>query len=156
MFDYRTNINEDQFFKYGYAEVKMLLACDTVCLVKRKLKQLKVQRSLSAKRVIDRTHRTRGGYSQIVGCPKANPAYQGGQRTFSSGKQRTSMRPSALKKRSETTKKYYSNAEEGGNRERISHSPVRFKADGGQGTVDAYQRILGAAVDESKQEKRGY
>ena len=66
------------------------------------------------------------------------------------------MKPSALKKRSETTKKYYSNKEEGGNIERISHSPVRFKADGGQGTVDAYQRIMGAQTAENKQEKRGY
>ena len=76
MFDYRPNINEDQFFKYGYSEVKMLLACDVICLVKRKLKQVKVQRSLSAKRAVNRTHMTRSGYTQIVGCPKANPAYQ--------------------------------------------------------------------------------
>ena len=56
-------MNEDQFFKFGYAEVKMLLACDTICLVKRKLKQLKVHRSLSAKRFVKRGYMTRGGYS---------------------------------------------------------------------------------------------
>ena len=34
MFGYRSNITEDQFFKYGYAEMKMLMACDAICLVR--------------------------------------------------------------------------------------------------------------------------
>ena len=59
------------------------------------------------------------------------------------------MPASALKKRSETTKKFAGDGP-------VSHSPVRFKADGGQGTVDAYQRIMGAAsTDDNKREPDG-
>jgi len=34
LFNYRPNITIDQFFKYGYAETKMLLCTDTINLVK--------------------------------------------------------------------------------------------------------------------------
>ena len=77
MFGYRCNITEDQFFKYGFAEMKMLLSCDMICLVKRKAKHLKVHRSMSAKRVVTRSslqHQSR--YSQIVGRPQDNTFYQ--------------------------------------------------------------------------------
>lgn len=50
LFSYRPKITLDQFFKYGFAEQKMLLCVDAINLVKRKHKSLKVQRSLSAKR----------------------------------------------------------------------------------------------------------
>ena len=63
MFDYRANLTEDQFFKYGYAEVKMLLCCDAICLVKQMEKQLRMQRSLSAKRAVKTKRMTRGGYT---------------------------------------------------------------------------------------------
>ena len=50
-FGYKSKILQDQFFKYGYAEMKMLLCCDVIALVKRKHKHLGIHRSLSAKRV---------------------------------------------------------------------------------------------------------
>ena len=50
MFGYRPKITIDQFFKYGFCEQKMLLCVDTINLVKRKHKMLKVQRSLTSKR----------------------------------------------------------------------------------------------------------
>lgn len=50
IFSYRPQITIDQFFKYGFAEQKMLLCVDTINLVKRKHKHLKNQRSLSSKR----------------------------------------------------------------------------------------------------------
>ena len=30
LFGYRTTISQDQFFKYGFAEMKMLLCCDVI------------------------------------------------------------------------------------------------------------------------------
>ena len=36
LFGYKSKITQDQFFKYGYAEMKMLLCCDIISLVKRK------------------------------------------------------------------------------------------------------------------------
>ena len=50
LFNYKVKISLDQFFKYGYAEMKMLLCCDVIDLVKQKHKQIGIQRSLSAKR----------------------------------------------------------------------------------------------------------
>jgi len=50
IFGYRPKVTIDQFFKYGFAESKMLLVVDTINLVKRKHKYLKVQRSLSTNR----------------------------------------------------------------------------------------------------------
>mmetsp|Transcript_24067 Transcript_24067/g.32795 ORF Transcript_24067/g.32795 Transcript_24067/m.32795 type:complete len:157 (+) Transcript_24067:27-497(+) len=38
IFNYRPKITIDQFFKYGYAESKMLLCCDVIQLVKQKSK----------------------------------------------------------------------------------------------------------------------
>lgn len=49
-FGYRPKITANQFFKYGYAEQKMLLCADTISLVKRKHKHLEVQKSLKGKR----------------------------------------------------------------------------------------------------------
>ena len=48
--NYKPKLTIEQFFKYGFAEQKMLLCCDVVELVRRKHRQLKLQRSLSAKR----------------------------------------------------------------------------------------------------------
>ena len=52
LFGYKAKVTQDQFFKYGYAEMKMLMCCDVISLVRRKQKYLKMQRSLSAKRVM--------------------------------------------------------------------------------------------------------
>ena len=52
---YRSNITEDQFFKYGFAEMKMLLTCDLICLVKQKEKHLKVRRNLTATRIVSKS-----------------------------------------------------------------------------------------------------
>ena len=41
MLGYKVKITTDQFFKYGYAEMKMLLCCDVISLVKRKHKAIK-------------------------------------------------------------------------------------------------------------------
>lgn len=49
-FGYKSPIGIDQFFKYGYAEQKMLLCCDVIAVVRRKAKDVRVQRSLSRKR----------------------------------------------------------------------------------------------------------
>ena len=50
LFTYKVKITIDQFFKYGFAEQKMLLCCDVIELVKQKHKHIGIQRSLSAKR----------------------------------------------------------------------------------------------------------
>ena len=52
MFNYKAKVSQDQFFKYGYAEAKMLMCCDIIGVIKKKHKSLKMQRSLSAKRVM--------------------------------------------------------------------------------------------------------
>ena len=54
LFGYKTKISQDQFFKYGFAEMKMLLCCDVIAHVRNKQKQLKMQRSLSAQRYASR------------------------------------------------------------------------------------------------------
>ena len=51
-FSYKIKITQQQFFKYGFAEMKMLLCCDVIKAVKQKHKQLRMQRSISAKRVM--------------------------------------------------------------------------------------------------------
>lgn len=51
MFGYKCLITPEQFFKYGFAEQKMLLCCDAIALVRRKHRQLANIRSLSARRV---------------------------------------------------------------------------------------------------------
>ena len=38
MFGYKVQITTDQFFKYGFAEQKMLLCCDSIALIKKKHK----------------------------------------------------------------------------------------------------------------------
>lgn len=40
LFNYKVKITIDQFFKYGYAEQKMLLCCDVIQLVKNKHKAI--------------------------------------------------------------------------------------------------------------------
>ena len=45
-FNYKPKISIEQFFKYGFAESKLLLVTDVVNLVKRKHKLLMVQRNL--------------------------------------------------------------------------------------------------------------
>eukprot|EP00347_Sterkiella_histriomuscorum_P013163 403365769 len=50
IFGYKPSITLEQFFKYGFAEQKILLCCDTINLVKKAAKDLKVQKSLSRKR----------------------------------------------------------------------------------------------------------
>ena len=42
IFMYRPKMTIDQFFKYGFAEMKMLICVDAINLVKRKHKYLKV------------------------------------------------------------------------------------------------------------------
>jgi hypothetical protein len=49
-FNYKVKITTEQFFKYGFAEQKMMLCLDTIQCVKNKHKEIKIQRSLSAKR----------------------------------------------------------------------------------------------------------
>jgi hypothetical protein len=65
-FGYKCKITLDQFFKYGYAEMKMLLCCDTIALVKRKHKHIGVHRSLSAKRVVIKRPNDGGRYSMLA------------------------------------------------------------------------------------------
>ena len=66
-FGYKSKVTIDQFFKYGYAEMKMLLCCDVISLVKRKQKNLHMQRSLSAKRVLfSRSANDSGRFSTLA------------------------------------------------------------------------------------------
>ena len=65
MFGYKCKITTDQFFKYGYAESKMLLCCDVIALVKQKHRQLRIKRSLSAKRVMTTRPADGGRYSLL-------------------------------------------------------------------------------------------
>jgi hypothetical protein len=57
IFSYRPNITSEQFFKYGFAEQKMLLCVDFINLVKKKHKELKIHKSLN---------RTRGRLTQSL------------------------------------------------------------------------------------------
>lgn len=67
LFGYKAKITQDQFFKYGYAEMKMLLCCDIITLVKRKQKHLQMHRSLSAKRVMfTRAKNDNGRFSMLA------------------------------------------------------------------------------------------
>ena len=66
MFGYKSKITQDQFFKYGFAEMKMLLCCDAIALVKRKAKHINTQRSLSAKRVMFTRSQDCGRYTSLA------------------------------------------------------------------------------------------
>ena len=121
----------------------MLLCCDAICLVKRMEKQLRVQRSLSAKRVLSKKQMTRGGYTQIVGDPSANVAYDVIQ---------PRLRSSASMK---TTRKYIVSQSHGTGLRRKKHCPVHqpaldyrgtadIRQDQGTAVVDAYERLLGS------------
>ena len=50
LFNYKPLITHEQFFKYGFAEMKMLLCVDFINLVKRKHKELKIKRNMNRKR----------------------------------------------------------------------------------------------------------
>ena len=50
LFNYKPLITQEQFFRYGFAEMKMLLCVDFINLVKRKHKELKINRNLTRKR----------------------------------------------------------------------------------------------------------
>ncbi len=50
-FDYKPSIALSQFFQYGFSEPKMAMCCDIIEKVKEKNREIKVQRSLSRKRV---------------------------------------------------------------------------------------------------------
>ncbi len=74
-FGYRPKITSEQFFKYGYAEQKMLLCTDTISLIKRKHKNLEVQKSLTGKRsLITRS---------VPPKPSQSTQWQGQQNVFS-------------------------------------------------------------------------
>lgn len=60
IFQYKCLVTPEQFFKYGFAEQKMLLCCDVINLVKRKHKLLGIKRSLSAKRTSISRHNDSG------------------------------------------------------------------------------------------------
>ena len=99
---------------------------------------------MSAKRVVSRKNMTRFGYTQIVGCPSANTYYP----LCSSGAQRDIV-AGATKKRSTTTRKHLSTADQG--RVRKRHCPVHQPSVGSQErsstkveSVDAYERLLGS------------
>ena len=67
MFGYKAKITQDQFFKYGYAEMKMLFCCDVIELVKRKHKMLGIHRSLSSnKRVMVKRKEDAGRFSTLA------------------------------------------------------------------------------------------
>ena len=80
-FGYRVNITADQFFKYGYAEMKMLLCCDVITLVKRKHKQLNIHRSLSA----NKTTSTRSRRRETVSPHDSRRKTHGYERAAASG-----------------------------------------------------------------------
>ena len=42
-FGYRPRISQDQFFKYGFSEQKMILCIDAINLVRRKENYIKMQ-----------------------------------------------------------------------------------------------------------------
>ena len=42
LFHYRPRVTIDQFFRYGFAESKMLLCTDVITLVKRKHRELRI------------------------------------------------------------------------------------------------------------------
>eukprot|EP00350_Pseudokeronopsis_sp_OXSARD2_P008780 CAMPEP_0170542532 /NCGR_PEP_ID=MMETSP0211-20121228/1932_1 /TAXON_ID=311385 /ORGANISM="Pseudokeronopsis sp., Strain OXSARD2" /LENGTH=125 /DNA_ID=CAMNT_0010845625 /DNA_START=256 /DNA_END=633 /DNA_ORIENTATION=+ len=56
VFGYKPQITIHQFFKYGFAEQKMILCCDAISLVKKAARDIRVKRSLSRKR--SQTNRT--------------------------------------------------------------------------------------------------
>ena len=64
LFGYKPTITLDQFFRYGFAEMKMLLCCDTINLVKRKHKHILTMRSLSAKRSVA-SRSSAGGFGTV-------------------------------------------------------------------------------------------
>ena len=67
LFGYKSKITQDQFFKYGYSEMKMLLCCDVIDCVKRKHKMLGIHRSLSSKkRVMVKRKEDAGRFSTVA------------------------------------------------------------------------------------------
>ena len=42
IFGYKPSMTLQQFFKYGFAELKMLLCCDTINIVKKAFRDLKI------------------------------------------------------------------------------------------------------------------
>lgn len=49
-FHYKPHLTMEQFFKYGFAEQKMLLCCDAISAIKRKHRELKTCKKLNHKR----------------------------------------------------------------------------------------------------------
>lgn len=47
LFHYKPHLTLEQFFKYGFAEQKMLMCVDSITLIKRKHRELKTIRQLT-------------------------------------------------------------------------------------------------------------
>lgn len=65
-FGFRPKITLEQFFKYGYAESKILLVIDVLNLIKRKHKYLSVKSSLCKNRPRSSVCYSRGGPNRMT------------------------------------------------------------------------------------------
>ena len=65
IFGYRASITLDQFFRYGFAEQKMIMCCNVISLVRKAAKDIKISHSLNRKRS-ETSRSAQGGRFSIV------------------------------------------------------------------------------------------